>query len=144
MTLKYFKHSEFDSPDLVGSGEKMDAAFLELLDKAREIAGIPFKINSGYRTKVYNLSLAKRGYQADRRSAHLKGKAADISATTTEQKRIILKALYEVGFRRFGIMGTAIHVDNDATKPTPAVWRYSATNVKEWELFGSIAKIKDI
>ncbi len=37
------------------------------------------------------------------------------------------KAAREVGFRRFGIMGGAIHVDSDATKPRPTMWDYSNT-----------------
>ena len=57
MTLKYFKLSEFDSPDEVGSGSKMNYTFLEKLDKARGLAEIPFKITSGYRTKEYNEDL---------------------------------------------------------------------------------------
>ena len=51
MKLEYFKIREFDSPDEVGSGDKMNTEFLEMLDCARSYAGIPFKINSGYRTK---------------------------------------------------------------------------------------------
>ena len=35
MNLKYFKLSEFDSPDEVGSGSKMNYTFLEKLDQAR-------------------------------------------------------------------------------------------------------------
>ena len=49
MSLKYFKYEEFDSPDVSGSGKYMDADFLKMLDNARDIAGIPFKINSGWR-----------------------------------------------------------------------------------------------
>ena len=47
LDLTYFKISEFDSPDEVGSGYRMDTDFLRRLDTARGIAGIPFKINSG-------------------------------------------------------------------------------------------------
>ena len=43
--MKYFKLSEFDSPDSKGSGKNMCYEFLQKIDKAREIAGIPFKIN---------------------------------------------------------------------------------------------------
>ena len=38
----------------------MDKAFLELLDQAREKAGVPFKITSGYRTKEWNLKAGGR------------------------------------------------------------------------------------
>ena len=54
MSLKYFTYEEFDSPDLANSGINMDRNFLQKLELAREIAGIPFKINSGYRTKEHN------------------------------------------------------------------------------------------
>ena len=51
MNLNYFTLSEFDSPDLPNSGVNMDSQFLTKLETAREYAGIPFRITSGYRTK---------------------------------------------------------------------------------------------
>ena len=45
--MKYFKLSEFDSPDMVGSGEAMDKEFLSKLDQARSLCDIPFRITSG-------------------------------------------------------------------------------------------------
>ena len=60
LNLKYFKLSEFDSPDQVGSGKKMNKKFLEKLDYARHNAGIPFKINSGYRTEARNTLVGGR------------------------------------------------------------------------------------
>ena len=50
----YFKRQEFDSPDIKESGALMDADFLKKLNLARHKAAIPFKINSGYRTKAHN------------------------------------------------------------------------------------------
>ena len=38
MSLKFFKYSEFDSPDVKGSGKHMKHDFMEMLDEAREIA----------------------------------------------------------------------------------------------------------
>ena len=60
--MKYFTHSEFDSPDEPGSGKNMRQEFLEMLDCAREEAMTPFKITSGFRTEAYNKDLQKRGY----------------------------------------------------------------------------------
>ena len=54
---QYFTQEEFDSPDLKGSGKNMDLHFLSLLIEARELANIPFKINSGYRTEEHNLKI---------------------------------------------------------------------------------------
>ena len=70
MSLKYFKYEEFASPDVPDSGEFMDSQFLTMLDNAREIAGIPFKINSGYKTEFEPYRWKGGGH----RSQKLKGK----------------------------------------------------------------------
>jgi hypothetical protein len=36
----------------------------------------------------------------------------------------MMTALWNVGFRRFGVMNTALHVDCDPTKPWPVIWGY--------------------
>lgn len=111
--FKYFSFAEFDSPDEEGSGEKyMNENFIKRLDRARERAGIPFKINSGYRTEKQN---KKVGGVSD--SAHKKGLAADIAAKTENDKKIIAKALYQENFIRLGFGKNFIHVDIDDTKP---------------------------
>ena len=126
MTLKYFKKSEFNCP--CGSpnckGEKMNGDFLELLDEAREIAGIKFKITSGLRCKEYNEDLLKRGYKASRTSSHLKGVAADISCKNSGDRWTIINSLLLVGFCRLGISDTFIHVDLDLEKQQNVVWTY--------------------
>ena len=122
--MKYFKLSEFDSPDEVGSGSNMDATFLEMLDDARGWAGIPFKITSGFRTPSHNAYVG--GVQAglkSKGSSHLFGYAADIACNNSADREIILAAVIEAGFRRIGIANTFIHVDNDPDK-NPAVWLY--------------------
>ena len=121
---KYFKLSEFDSPDSGGSGKNMSSEFLQLLDEARELAGIPFKINSGFRTKDYNQSLLDRGYKASKTSSHMKGLAADISVTDTRSRWVVVNSLLLVGFTRIGIAGTFIHVDLDTEKSQEVIWTY--------------------
>lgn len=122
--LKHFKLSEFDSPDAPGSGANMDKEFLFMLDKARGIAGVPFKINSGYRTKAHHERLAKQGYKTAKNSAHLAGYAADIHCTDGPHRYAIVAALMAAGFNRIGIAGTFIHVDNDPGKPEDTIWVY--------------------
>jgi uncharacterized protein YcbK (DUF882 family) len=117
--MRHFNISEFDSPDEPGSGQYMDDEFLEMLDNARHMAGIPFKINSGYRTKEHN-----REVGGLRNSAHLDGFAADISATTSRERMWIVASLLEAGFNRIGIGKTFIHVDNDPHKPEEVMWHY--------------------
>ena len=129
MTLKYFKLSEFDSPDLEGSGSNMNYTFLEKLDYARGLAmdgekEVPFIITSGYRTKEYNKDLIKRGYKASRNSSHLKGLAADISVKDSRQRFIVINSLLLAGFTRLGISDTFIHVDLDTEKSQNVIWTY--------------------
>ena len=126
MELKYFKLSEFDSPDLPGSGAKMCPVFLSALDNARGMYGKPMRITNGFRTKEYGKLLQQRGYEVATKSAHYVGAAADIACADTELIEM-LNACWAAGFRRFGIMGGAIHVDSDATKPRPTMWDYSNT-----------------
>ena len=123
--MLHFKLNEFDSPDLPGSGaEFMDQKFLDLLDKARAEAQIPFKITSGFRTPEYNIDLKKRGYAVAKNSAHMKGLAADIAVTSSANRLIILESLLFVGFRRIGIGKGFIHVDLSKTKAQDVVWVY--------------------
>ena len=117
--MRYFNIEEFDSPDEPGSGQYMDDDFLEMLDKARQFAGIPFVINSGYRTKAHN---AKVG--GLKNSAHLDGFAADIRCHGSRERMYIVGALLEAGFNRIGIGNGFIHVDNDPTKPEDVIWTY--------------------
>jgi len=118
MELKHFNLSEFDSPDHEGSHVNMDADFLQLLDKAREIASVPFRITSGYRTKEHNAKVG--GVQG---SSHTKGVAVDIAISSGSERWVILNALIQVGVRRFGISSNFLHADVDAEKPN-AVWTY--------------------
>lgn len=116
--MRYFTLDEFDSPDLPKSGGQMQPEFLAKLDEARHIAGVPFRINSGYRTEAHNASL----YNSSPTSSHLTGWAADISATTSNRRYLVLSALIRVGFRRIGIADTFIHVDMDPDKPQNITW----------------------
>ena len=119
LELKYFKLSEFDSPDEVGSGYRMDKDFLYRLDTARGISGIPFKINSGYRTENHNTIVGGRVG-----SSHKKGLAVDIGYYGSRERYLIINALMQVGITRFGIAKTFIHCDVDKSKATDVIWLY--------------------
>ena len=122
--MLHFESYEFDSPDQIGSGDKMDATFLQMLDDARGIAGIPFKITSGYRTKEHNIEIYKRLGKKPIDSAHLKVKAADISCSSSRERWIIITALQDAGFNRIGIANNFIHVDSDENKSPNVIWTY--------------------
>ena len=117
--MRYFNIEEFDSPDEPGSGQYMDNDFLEMLDQARHFAGIPFVINSGYRTKAHNIAVG-----GIKNSAHLDGFAADIMCRTSQQRMYMVGALLEAGFNRIGIGENFIHVDNDPNKEEDVIWTY--------------------
>ena len=105
---KYFKEIETN----------MSKEFLFVLDEAREIAGIPFIINSAYRSPEHPLSIKNPS------SSHIKGLAVDIKATDSETRFKIVQALIEVGFNRIGIADTFIHVDLDLDKTQNVIWTY--------------------
>ena len=73
--MKHFELSEFDCP-CGKCTASMDGEFLDALDEARELAGVPFSINSGYRCIEHNKSVG-----GSKTSSHMLGVAA-ISAAT--------------------------------------------------------------
>ena len=116
--MKYFTLDEFDCPSLPNSGKNMDTNFLTKLEEAREIAGVPFKITSGYRTKEHNEAVGRVA-----NSSHLIGVAADIAVSSGSERYIILNALLKAGFKRIGVAKTFIHCDTDDSKSN-SVWTY--------------------
>jgi uncharacterized protein YcbK (DUF882 family) len=121
---KYFSLDEFDSPDEEGSGGMMEHEFVEQLDIARDIAGFPFIINSGFRSIAHNQRLKERGYQVAKNSSHLLGWAADIHVSTSRKRFIMVEALLDAGFTRIGIGDNFIHVDSDPEKQQNLIWTY--------------------
>lgn len=115
--MKWFNYEEFDSPDTPSSGNLMEQDFLEMLDDARNVAGIPFVITSGYRTEDWNAYVG-----GARSSSHCKGCAADIACANARERFLIVMALLEVGFDRIGIYEHHIHCDNDWEKDPAVVW----------------------
>ena len=100
----------------------MDTEFVIKLDEAREIAGIPFKITSGYRTPAHNTAV-----NGVRSSSHMNipCNASDIFIKDSKSRWIILNALIQVGFNRIGIGSNFIHVDTDKNKYGKVVWTYN-------------------
>ena len=91
------------------------------LNHAREIAGIPFIITSGYRCQKHNDEVG--GVPT---SAHTTGKAVDIAFKNSNQCFKIVRALYDAGFRRIGInfAKSFVHCDVDGSKPQDVLFKY--------------------
>ncbi len=122
--LKWFKLEEFASPDDLTSGSMMEEEFLERLDLARDIAGFPFIINSGFRTIAHNQALKEKGYKVAKNSSHLLGWAADLHCGSSKRRFLMLEALLDAGFTRIGIGSNFLHCDNDPEKPDMTIWTY--------------------
>ena len=118
--MLHFEIQEFSCPSHPNSGINMDNAFLQMLDDARGIAGIPFKITSGYRSVEHNQMKWWEVYQTQ---ATLLEKPADIAVGSGNERYIIINALIKAGFRRLGVAKTFIHCDNDESKNN-SIWTY--------------------
>lgn len=115
--MRHFENKEFACP-CCGRNE-MNNEFKELLDKAREIAGVPFVINSGFRCPDHNKEIG-----GSETSSHLKGLAVDIHIAGSRMRYKIVEALLAVGLARVGIGDNFIHVDNDHEKDEKVIWTY--------------------
>lgn len=117
--MMYFKQDEFDSPDEIGSGSKMDADLLDKLNGTRHMSEMPFIVTSGYRTKAHNKKVG--GVNG---SSHTKGLAVDISCKNSVNRSKIIRAALKNGFTRIGISGNFIHLDVDKDKAQDVIWTY--------------------
>lgn len=119
-SLRFFKPKEFQCKcGKCGLGYgMMDKNLLSMLDEVREKAGVPLVLSSAYRCKAHNESLK----EAVEDSSHTKGKAVDIKCLDSKTRFKILKAAFEVGFRRIEPRETWIHLDVDTDKPQDVVF----------------------
>lgn len=117
MEFSYFTYSEFRCPCC--NENHMNDFVIHALDDARGYAGIPFRINSGYRCEAHNEAVG-----GSLNSSHMKGWAVDIDAQTSNQKYHIIKALLGAGFKRIGVHRTFIHADMDPDKYDEVIWTY--------------------
>lgn len=130
MELRYFSLSEFASPDIEGSGKEMSPKLLECLDDIRDEIGIPFIINSGYRSYAHNQKVG-----GSVRSQHLSGHAVDIAIANQLigdqiQAAFIARVGQECGIGRYVTKESGagfIHLDIRGYKA-----RWSNQAYKDW------------
>lgn len=108
--LRHFSEDEFDNPS------SMDERFLVWLDEVRNIAGVPFVINSSYR-------------EGDHDSTHSLGIAADIDAPNGNVRYLIVKAAIVAGAQRVGVYDKHVHLELPISRqqlpsrfPMPVLW----------------------
>ena len=103
-TLRNFDISEFACKHC---GEcHMDATFLAMLDNARDFAGVPFVVNSGYRCPEHNKAVGSLAPN------HPAGRAADIACFDGPTRMRIIQGMIRAGFRRIGVQKSFVHCDS--------------------------------
>jgi zinc D-Ala-D-Ala carboxypeptidase len=115
--LKHFKMEEFACKHC--QKNNINPTLVELLDLARDMSGVPFRINSGYRCEDHNKAVG-----GSPNSLHKRGRAADIHVADNAHRYAILKALFAVEMPRVLIYKDFIHADiADDDKPSEiALW----------------------
>ena len=113
--MKYFEDSELSCPCC--GKFKIEPEFADRLDAARNMAGIPFHVNSGFRCKAHNKAVG-----GSPTSSHMLGLAADIQAKTDLYRFRIIEGAIRSGIRRIGVYKTFVHLDTDPDKSSEIIF----------------------
>lgn len=116
---RFFKQKDFDRCTPPCDISQMHVPTMEKFDRARQMAGIPFIVNSAFRSVAWEKSRGRNGL-----SAHCEGRAMDIRAVDGRQRYLIITALLKAGFTRIGVASTYVHADDDEDKPPEVIWTY--------------------
>ncbi len=98
-------------------------ALADGLEKIRAAMGAPLQINSAFRNRATNSAVGGAS-----QSRHIMGDAADIAIGTFDRKKL-LQAAINAGFRGIGLGKTFLHVD---LRPTKTVWPYQGGANAYW------------
>lgn len=115
VAMTHFRLGEFACKCGCGRAE-MNPRFLEMIDEARRLAGIPFVVTSGFRCETHNTAVGSTS------ANHTKGLAADIACNGGPDRYDMVAAMIKAGFRRIGLARGFIHCDiNDGPG---SIWLY--------------------
>ena len=121
-TLSYFtEHGDlklFSCP-CGDCGARPTDNLVRILNDVREQAGVAMVVTSGPRCRPYNITIGGATY-----SEHLDGDAADISATDSRTRFLIVRAAVECGINRIGIGKTFVHLGISQTNDPLVMWVY--------------------
>lgn len=112
--LKYFTEKEVAG---------LNVEFVQTLEKAREISGVPFVITSGYRVPRHNEAI---GGAKD--SAHTRGLAVDLRSRSSASHFAIVRGAILAGITRIGVYHdqegkpSHCHLDIDDQLPQNVLW----------------------
>lgn len=117
--MRYFSEKEFEKCHPSCRMSQCNSESLLRLDRAREIAGVPFVLSSAYRSEQYDKAKGRSG-----KGAHTKGKAFDILCPNSSHRFCIVFGALAAGFTRIGISNTFVHIDDDSSLSNPLIWLY--------------------
>lgn len=122
--LKHFTYDEImrvarwlDSEETPSPKYVINEGSLLRLDRARQIAGIPFVVNSSYRSPAYEVSKGRSGT-----SAHCLGRAFDIKCRSSRERYLIISGAIAAGFSRIGIYPNFVHLDDSTDHDQCVIW----------------------
>ena len=123
MKSLYFKQYELECNCGCGTFNVRQSSITRL-DKAREIADMPFIVNSACRCSVHNIAEGGKETSSHKTTDEIECKAFDIAVGSSHARFVILRALISAGFTRIGIGKTFIHADDDERKSAEVSWLY--------------------
>lgn len=103
----YFVPVEFERCSPPCDKVQMNESFLKKLNSARHMAGVPFILNSAYRTPSWDKSHGRTGT-----GYHTKGRAVDVRCMDGESRAKIVSAAISCGLNGIGVYRTFIHLDD--------------------------------
>lgn len=101
--------------------EGMDAEFMDVLHAIRVEYGKPMRVTSGYRHKTHPVEARKQRSDGE----HTRGRCADISCTTSQERFELVRLALKHGITRIGIAATFVHLGLGGTGlPSNVIWDY--------------------
>lgn len=107
MIPDYFPAIEFERCTPSCDKNAMSALFLKKLNSARHMAGVPFILNSAYRSPEWDKKHGRSG-----RGYHTKGHAVDVRCIDADTRYLIIKAAISCGLNGIGVYRNFIHLDD--------------------------------
>ena len=117
--MRYFTDAEFACKHC--NQNRMDQAFLAMVDELRHRCGFPLTITSGYRHWTHPAE-ARKGHTT---GEHTRGTCCDIACTSGADRYQIVRLALQLGFPRIGIAKNFIHLGiGGAGLSSPTIWDY--------------------
>lgn len=104
--------------------DKVSPTFIHKLQWARELAGIPFVINSGCRCPNYNKTVGGKPTSDHITDEARSCEGVDIRCSNGSARFKIINAALDAGFTRIGIADTFIHLGDRRSNPQNVLWTY--------------------